>query len=251
MARYRLTIEYDGGPFSGFQSQTNGPTVQGAVEAAVAAFCGETVRVHAAGRTDAGVHATGQTIHVDLEKRWEAQTVMNALNAHLAPLPISVLAATFVDDTFHARVSATARRYLYRILNRAGPPALEQGHVWPISRRLDVKAMREASARLVGRHDFTTFRDAACQAASSVKTLDEATVSRDGEEVRLAFTARSFLHRQVRSMVGSLVQVGLGRWSPDDLTVALKACDRAACGPVAPAAGLYLTTVAYGDDAAK
>ncbi|HEY5106835.1 MAG TPA: tRNA pseudouridine(38-40) synthase TruA [Caulobacteraceae bacterium] len=251
MPRYRLTVEYDGGPFSGFQAQANGSTVQGAIEGAVTAFCGETARIHAAGRTDSGVHATGQTIHVDLARPWGARTVMNALNAHLAPLPISILAATVVGDDFHARFSASGRQYVYRILNRAGPPALERGHVWPISRPLDIETMGEASAHLVGRHDFTTFRDAACQAASPVKTLDEARVWRQGEEVRLAFTARSFLHRQVRSMVGSLVQVGLGRWSPDELTAALEARNRAVCGPVAPAAGLCLTAVVYGDEAAK
>jgi tRNA pseudouridine38-40 synthase len=245
MPRYRLTLEYDGGPYCGFQAQAAQPTVQAEVERALAAFCGEDVRIHAAGRTDTGVHAAGQVIHFDLAKDWPAAVVMNAVNAHLAGAPISILAAEVAPAEFHARFSATGRRYLYRILNRAGPPAIDAGRVWHVRGPLDVEAMDAAARRLEGQHDFTTFRDAACQAASPIKTLDLARVERLGEEVRLTFAARSFLHRQVRSMAGSLVQVGLGRWSLDDLVRALEACDRAACGPVAPAAGLTLVGVDY------
>ncbi len=245
MPRYRLAVEYDGGPFNGFQAQAGQPSVQTALEAAIAAFAGETVRVAAAGRTDSGVHAAGQVVHVDLAKAWPAATVMNALNAHLCGVPIAILAAERVGDDFHARFSASRRHYRYRILNRAGPPALEAGRVWHIRRRLDEAAMGLAAESLIGRHDFTTFRDAACQAASAVKTLEAAAVARFGEEVRLTFAARSFLHRQVRSMVGSLAEVGLGRWSIAQFGAALEAADRAACGPVAPAAGLTLMAVDY------
>lgn len=247
MPRYRLTVEYDGGPFNGFQAQIDQPTVQGALETAVTAFCGETVRVHAAGRTDTGVHASGQVIHVDLSKDWPAATVMNALNAYLRRRPVAILAAEQVDDAFHARFSARGRRYLYRILNRHGPAALERGRVWHVKTPLDAAAMHAAAQVLVGLHDFTTFRDTACQAKSPVKTLDLAAVSRAGEEIHVAFAARSFLHRQVRSMVGSLAEVGKGRWGAVDLAAALAAADRAACGPVAPSTGLCLTAVAYED----
>jgi tRNA pseudouridine38-40 synthase len=251
MPRYRLTIEYDGAPFAGFQAQADLPTVQSALESAILAFCGEAVRVHAAGRTDTGVHATGQVIHIDLARDWPAAVVMNALNAHLARVPVVVLDADIAAADFHARFSATGRRYLYRILNRPAPPALQRGQVWHVRKALDPALMAEASRCLLGRHDFTTFRDAACQAVSPVKTLNEARVWREGEEVRLEFTARSFLHRQVRSMAGSLVEVGLGRWSPDDLALALAARDRAACGTVAPAHGLCLVAVDYAENAAK
>jgi tRNA pseudouridine38-40 synthase len=245
MPRYRLTVEYDGGPYRGFQAQANGPSVQAAIEAAVRAFSGEALRIAAAGRTDAGVHALGQVIHLDLRKDWPAATVMNAVNAHLVPQPIAVVRAELAAPDFHARFSATGRRYLYRILNRAGPPALDRGRVWRIKQPLAVEPMARAADCLLGLHDFTTFRDAACQAKSPVKTLDAASVGVHDGEVRLAFAARSFLHRQVRSMVGSLAQVGLGRWSPDDFAAALEARDRAACGPVAPADGLYLVSVDY------
>jgi tRNA pseudouridine38-40 synthase len=245
MPRYRLMLEYDGGPYCGFQAQAGQPSVQAAVERALLAFSGEAVRVSAAGRTDAGVHASGQVIHVDLSKDWPAAVVANAVNAHLADAPIAVLKAEVADDGFHARFSARGRRYLYRILNRPGPPALEAGHVWHIRAPLDVDAMDTAARLLDGRHDFTTFRDAACQAKSPIKTLDEARVTRAADEVRLGFVARSFLHRQVRSMTGSLVQVGLGRWSVDNLSAALEARDRGACGPVAPATGLCLVGVDY------
>jgi tRNA pseudouridine38-40 synthase len=245
MGRYRLTVEYDGGPFVGFQAQINGPSIQGELERAVLAFSGETIRIHGAGRTDTGVHATGQVVHLDLVKDWRADVVMNAINAHLVPARIAVLRAEAVGDDFHARFSATGRCYLYRILARTGPPALDQGRVWHIKTPLDADAMGEAAARLIGLHDFTTFRDAACQAKSPVKTLDATVVSRVGEEIQITFAARSFLHRQVRSMVGSLVEVGRGRWSSDDLAAALDARDRARCGPVAPSQGLYLTEVVY------
>jgi tRNA pseudouridine38-40 synthase len=245
MARYRLTVEYDGGPYRGFQAQAAAPTVQSEIERAAAAFSGERVRLHGAGRTDTGVHASGQVIHLDLDKEWPPEVVMNALNAHLAPQPIAIIEANLTAADFHARFSAVGRRYLYRILNRPAPPALERGRVWHVKGPLDAPAMDEAAKSLIGLHDFTTFRDAACQAASPVKTLDEAQVRREGEEVHLVFAARSFLHRQVRSLVGSLAQVGLGRWSAEDLAAALAACDRARCGPVAPAQGLCLVAVDY------
>jgi len=249
MPRYKLTLEYDGGPYCGFQAQAASPTIQASLEAAVLAFSGEAVRVHAAGRTDTGVHATGQVAHIDLAKDWPAETVRKALNAHLRPQPIVVLEAAVAPEGWHARFSATGRRYRYRILNRQSPPGLDRGQVWHVNRPLDAQAMHEAAQALVGRHDFTTFRDVACQAKSPVKTLDVAAVRREAEEVVLAFEARSFLHRQVRSMVGSLVEVGLGRWTPAELKAALDAADRKACGPVAPPDGLYLTGVSY--DSAK
>jgi tRNA pseudouridine38-40 synthase len=245
MPRYRLTLEYDGGPYNGLQAQADQPSIQASVEAAVKAFCGETIRLHAAGRTDSGVHAAGQVVHIDLARDWKPDVVRDALNAHLAREPIVVLDAAQVGEDFHARFSAKERRYLYRILARRSPPALERGKVWHVRKPLDAAAMHAAAQALIGTHDFTTFRDIACQAKSPVKTLDVATVERVGEEVRLTFAARSFLHRQVRSMTGSLVEVGLGRWSAADLKAALEAKDRTACGPVAPAAGLYLIEVFY------
>jgi tRNA pseudouridine38-40 synthase len=245
MPRYRLTIEYDGGPFHGFQAQGDLPSVQASLERAVNAFCGEALRLQAAGRTDAGVHASGQVVHIDLEKAWDPAVVRDALNAHLVPEPIAVLDAAEADAGFHARFSATARRYLYRILDRKSPPALERGRVWHVKKPLDAEAMHRAGQILVGHHDFTTFRDIDCQAKSPMKTLDRLEAARVGEEVQLTFSARSFLHRQVRSMTGSLAQVGLGKWSVDDLKAALEARDRAACGPVAPPEGLCLTEVVY------
>jgi len=245
MPRYRLTIEYDGRPYNGFQAQASQPSVQGAIEAAVKAFTGQDIRIAAAGRTDSGVHATGQVAHVDLERDWPAQTVMNALNAHLVREAISVLDAVQVSDDWHARFSANERRYLYRILNRTAPPALEAGKVWHVKKPIDAQAMHVAAQALVGLHDFTTFRDMACQSKSPLKTLDVARVSRVGDEVHLVFEARSFLHRQVRSMTGTLVEVGVGRWTADDVRAALEARDRTACGPVAPSDGLYLTGVGY------
>ncbi|MDO9474261.1 MAG: tRNA pseudouridine(38-40) synthase TruA [Caulobacter sp.] len=245
MPRYRLTIEYDGGPYRGFQAQADLPSIQGAIEAAALGFTGETVRIHAAGRTDTGVHATGQVIHVDLAKDWKPEVVMNALNAHLVPQPVAVLDAQVVADDWHARFSAKARRYQYRILNRPAPPALDRGKVWHVKKPLDADAMHDAAQALVGHHDFTTFRDMQCQARSPLKTLDTATVRREGEMVLLEFASRSFLHRQVRSMAGSIVEVGIGRWTKADVAAALEAKDRRACGPVAPADGLYFTGVSY------
>ena len=245
MPRYRLTLEYDGSRYSGYQAQAGLPSVQEAVETAIHAFCGETVRLQAAGRTDAGVHATGQVVHADLDKDWTARTVMNALNAHLIEEAVTVLDAEVATGDWHARFSATERRYLYRILNRPAPPAIDRGLVWHVKKPLDAEAMHAAAQMLVGHHDFTTFRDLACQAKSPMKTLDEATVSRVGEEVHLTFRSRSFLHRQVRSMTGTLAEVGAGRWTKSDVQAALHARDRKACGPVAPAHGLYLTGVSY------
>jgi tRNA pseudouridine38-40 synthase len=245
MPRYRLDIEYDGRPYHGFQAQGSLPTVQASIERAVKGFCGETLRLQAAGRTDTGVHALQQVVHIELERDWRPEVVRDALNAHLVPEPIAVLAATLVDETFHARFSARGRRYLYRIVNRVAPPSLDRGRAWHIKKPLDVAAMDLAARVLVGHHDFTTFRDVDCQAKSPMKTLDVAAVSRDGDEVRLVFAARSFLHRQVRSMTGSLAEVGAGRWTAADLKAALEARDRKACGPVAPAEGLYLAAVEY------
>ncbi|MFZ5671039.1 MAG: tRNA pseudouridine(38-40) synthase TruA [Pseudomonadota bacterium] len=247
MPRYRLTIEYDGRPYRGFQAQGRLPSVQASVEKAVFGFTGETLRLQAAGRTDTGVHATGQVIQIDLTKDWKPEVVRDALNAHLVAEPIAVLDAAVAPEGWHARFSARERRYLYRILNRTAPPALDKGRVWHVRKPLDARAMHEAAQALVGHHDFTTFRDMGCQAKSPMKTLDLATVRRVGEELHLEFASRSFLHRQVRSMTGSLAEVGVGRWTAADLAAALEAKDRRACGPVAPADGLYLTGVGYGD----
>jgi tRNA pseudouridine38-40 synthase len=245
MPRYKLTIEYDGTPFVGWQVQDNGTSVQGVVADAVFAFTGERTAVAGAGRTDAGVHALGQVAHVDLGKDWQPETVRDALNAHLRPHPIAVLAAERVADEFDARFSATRRHYLYRIINRRADLALDQQRAWRVPRPLDGMAMHEAAQKLVGRHDFTTFRSTECQAKSPVKTLDRLDVARDGDEVRVTATARSFLHNQVRSMVGSLIHVGEGKWSIADLASALAARDRTACGQVAPPQGLYLVRVEY------
>lgn len=245
MPRYKLLIEYDGGPFCGWQVQDNGPTVQGALEAAVMAMTGAEARVHGAGRTDAGVHALGQVAHVDLAKAYKADRVRDALNAHLRPHPIGVLSAQIVPETFEARFSATKRHYIYRIANRRADLALDAGRAWRVARPLDAQAMQEAAQMLVGKHDFTTFRDAECQAKSPDKTLDALDVTRAGDDINITTSARSFLHSQVRSMVGSLVWVGHGRWSPDDMRAALDARDRTACGPVAPPDGLYLVRVEY------
>ena len=245
MPRYKLTIEYDGTPFSGWQIQDNALTVQGALETAVKAICGEDVRVHGAGRTDAGVHALGQVAHCDIAKHFVPGRFRDGLNAHLRPRPIGVLSAEIVPDTFEARFSATRRHYLYRITNTRANLALDIGRVWRLPRRLDSDAMHEAAQKLIGKHDFTTFRDTECQAKSPEKTLDQLDVVRDGDVVRIMTSARSFLHSQVRSMVGSLVWVGEGRWSAGDLATALAARNRAACGPVAPPQGLYLVRVDY------
>ena len=246
MPRYKLIVEYDGGSYHGFQLQENAPSVQGELERAIAAFSGAAARVATAGRTDAGVHATGQVVHFDLARGFRPDVVRDAINAHLVPAPVVVLDAVEVGDDFHARFSAKKRRYLYRILDRKPPPALRRGRVWWVKKPLDVDAMARAAPALIGLHDFTTFRDANCQSKSPVKTLDLAEVARVGDEVELRFSARSFLHRQVRSMTGSLAEVGSGRWGVDDLAEALAACDRARCGQVAPPEGLYLTGVDYG-----
>jgi len=245
MPRYKLTIEYDGTRFVGWQVQDNGVSVQGVLTDAITAFTGERAAVHGAGRTDAGVHALGQVAHVDLAKDWGADTVRDALNAHLRPHPVAVLAAEQVTESFEARFSAIKRHYLYRIVNRRADLALDQHRAWRIPRPLDTGAMHTAAQRLIGKHDFTTFRAAECQAKSPVKTLDRLDVTRDGDEVRVITSARSFLHNQVRSMVGSLVHVGEGKWSADDLAAALAARDRTACGQVAPPHGLYLVRVEY------
>ena len=244
MPRFKLTIEYDGTPFAGWQWQDDAPTVQRALTDAIAAFCGHAVKVAGAGRTDAGVHALGQVAHVDLAKDWRVDKVRDAVNAHLRPHPVAVLSAEKVPDGFDARFSAKKRHYLYRIANRRPDLALERTRAWRVPRRLNVDAMHEAAQRLTGKHDFTTFRSTECQAKSPVKTLDALDVTRD-DDVRITTSARSFLHNQVRSMVGSLALVGDGKWSADDLGRALAGRDRAACGPVAPPEGLYLVSVDY------
>jgi tRNA pseudouridine38-40 synthase len=245
LPRYKLDIEYDGTPFIGWQVQEDGASVQGLLIAAVAMFSGEMVAVQGAGRTDAGVHALGQVAHVDLAKDWDTDTVRDALNAHLRPHPIAVLAATRVPETFDARFSAVKRHYTYRITNRRADLALDRQRSWRVARPLDAEAMHEAAQFLIGKHDFTTFRAAECQAASPVKTLDRLAVERHGDDVTIHAVARSFLHHQVRSMVGSLVVVGEGKWTALDLANALAARDRKRCGPVAPPEGLYLVRVDY------
>lgn len=245
MPRYKLTLEYDGAPFAGWQIQADQLTVQGALTAAIEALSGEKTLVQGAGRTDAGVHARAQVAHVDLAKDWDTDTVRDALNAHLRPHPVAVLSAERVAHDFNARTSAIRRYYRYRIINRRSDLTLEAGRAWRLPRPLDSDAMHKAAQRLVGKHDFTTFRSAECQAKSPVKTLDILAVERNGEIIDISAVARSFLHNQVRSMVGSLVAVGEGRWSADDLGEALEARDRSACGPVAPPDGLYLMRVDY------
>jgi tRNA pseudouridine38-40 synthase len=245
MPRYKLLIEYDGTPFAGWQIQDQAPSVQGALTAAVHAFCGEHVKVQGAGRTDAGVHALGQVAHIDLARDWPVDSVRDALTAHLRPHPIAVLQAERVADTFDARFSAVKRHYLYRIVNRRPDLTLDRQRAWRLPRTLDAAAMAAAAAVLVGRHDFTTFRHIDCQAKSPIKTLDQLDVVREGDEVRVVASARSFLHSQVRSMVGALVFVGEGRWTMDDLARARDARDRSACAPVAPPDGLYLAKVDY------
>ena len=245
MPRYRMTLEYDGTGLVGWQRQDNGPSVQGALEEAVFRFCGERVTAQAAGRTDAGVHALGQVSHVDLQRVAPAETVMNAVNFHLRPATVAVLDCAVVPADFHVRFSATARHYRYRIVNRAAPLVLDRERAWGVSAPLDVVAMDAAAQRLVGHHDFSSFRAAQCQARSPMKTLDRLEVRREGDEVTVVASARSFLHNQVRAMVGSLKLVGEGKWSAADLQAALDARDRRAAGPTAPACGLYLTHVDY------
>jgi tRNA pseudouridine38-40 synthase len=243
--RWKLTIEYDGRPFVGWQRQDNGPSVQGALEQAILKLTGETVTIAAAGRTDAGVHARGQVAHADIARPFEPFRLQEALNAHLRPHPVAVLATEQVPAEFHARFSATARHYLYRIVNRRSPLTIDAGLAWQVSGTLDAAAMAQAANFLVGQHDFTTFRAAECQAKSPIKTMDAFTVTARGDEIEVTASARSFLHHQVRSMVGSLRLVGAGKWHPEDLRRALEARDRKACGPVAPPDGLYLMRVDY------
>lgn len=248
MPRYKLTIEYDGAAYAGWQRQENGASIQQALEEALLALSGESVVVHGAGRTDAGVHAMGQVAHVDLAREWTGWRLREAVNAHLVPQPIAVLEAEPAADDFDARRSAAMRHYVYRIVNRRAPLTFERGRAWRVKRDLDAAAMHEAARALLGRHDFSTFRDSQCQAKSPVRTLTRLDVTREGERIEFAVSALSFLHRQVRSMVGSLVEVGLGKWRAADLRAALEAADRSRCGQVAPACGLYLARVDYAPD---
>lgn len=247
MPRFRLDIEYDGSAYAGWQRQADQPTVQQAIEQAIEKFCGDVISLRGAGRTDAGVHATGQVAHADLSKAWTGDKVRDAVNAHLqmAGERVSVVRAAPVPDAFDARFSALGRHYLYRILNRRAPAAIEAGKVWWVPKRLDADAMHEAAATLLGRHDFTTFRSTQCQANSPVRTLARLDVSREGDIIEIRASARSFLHNQVRSMVGSLKRVGDGAWTVNDVKAALEARDRAACGQVAPPDGLFLIGVDY------
>ena len=252
MPRYALKVEYDGRPFAGWQRQADQPSVQGRIEDALAQLEDDLPSLAAAGRTDAGVHATGQVAMAEMAGDWDAFRLSEALNYHLKPDPVAITAAARVADDWHARFSAVERRYLYRIVCRRAPLVHDAGHAWQVKGGLDVDAMQIGAAHLLGRHDFTTFRASICQAKSPVKTMDEITVSEHeysgGTEVRLTFRARSFLHNQVRSIVGTLERVGYGAWGPEDVKTALEAKDRAACGPVAPPEGLYLTGVSYPED---
>ncbi|QQA41687.1 tRNA pseudouridine(38-40) synthase TruA [Pelagovum pacificum] len=253
MPRYALKVEYDGGPFSGWQRQVDLPTVQGAIEAALARLEPRDHTIAAAGRTDAGVHAFGQVAHADMEKDWDPFRLSEALNFHLKPAPVAIIACAKVADDWHARFTAIERRYLFRLVARRAPLTFEKGQVWQVGHPLDLAAMREGAAHLVGRHDFTTFRSSICQADSPVKTLDRFEIEEitrpDGfPEYRFRLRARSFLHNQVRSFVGTLERVGAGAWAPDRVAEALAAKDRAACGPVCPPHGLYLAGVTYPHD---
>ena len=245
MTRWRLTIEYDGGPFMGWQRQEHGPSVQQTLEEALARMTGERAAFTAAGRTDAGVHALAMPTHVDVAKPLTPHRLREGLNALVRPHPVSVLDVDEVSDDWHARFSCVGRRYLYRILNRRAPPALDRGRVWHIAVPLDAEEMQEGAAMLVGRHDFTTFRSAQCQSDSPVKTLDRLEVRREGAEIHVEAAARSFLHHQVRSMVGCLAMVGRGQWRPEDMRKALEARDRAALGLNAPPHGLYFVEAVY------
>ena len=249
MPRYALNIEYDGRPFAGWQRQKDVPSVQSAVESALARLESDVPSIAAAGRTDAGVHALGQVAHCDMEKRWDPFRLSEALNHHLKPAPVAITGCVAVDDDWHARHSAIERRYLFRIVQRRAPLVHDAGQVWRIPHALNVDRMREGAAHLIGQHDFTTFRSTMCQAKSPVKTLDEITIESapypGGIEIRARFRARSFLHNQVRSIMGTLERVGSGSWTPGDVKAALQAADRAACGPVAPPDGLYLTEAIY------
>jgi len=248
MPRYKLLVEYDGSPFVGWQTQKNGLSVQEVIEAAVTALTGETVRLRGAGRTDTGVHALGQVVHVDLSRQWRCDSLREALNAHMRPNPVAVLEAEEVPEIFDARFSAIRRHYIYRLLNRRAPPTFDTGRVWHLKRKVSAQAMHEAAQLLLGEHDFSTFRDSQCQAASPVRTLERFDVSQEGEEIIFRVSARSFLHRQVRSMVGSLENVGSGKWKAADIKRVLEAADRRHCGPVAPPDGLYLAQVDYPED---
>lgn len=252
MPRYAIKIEYNGAPFVGWQRQEALPSVQGAIEAALQRSSGQSVMVNGAGRTDTGVHALGQVAHFDISGDWDAARLMGALNYHLKPLPVAISDCAAVDDEFHARFDAVERCYLFRILARRAPVVLDAGWVWHIKHRLDCAAMQNGANHLIGRHDFTTFRAAQCQAQSPIKTLDAIQIIQQpnagGVEYRFTLRARSFLHNQVRSIIGSLYEVGRGKWQPDDMGAALRAGDRAACGPVSPPHGLYLTDVRYAQD---
>ncbi|NDW01180.1 tRNA pseudouridine(38-40) synthase TruA [Salipiger sp. PrR002] len=252
MPRYALLVEYDGGPFAGWQRQADQPSVQGAIEAALAKLEKRDHTIAAAGRTDAGVHARGQVAHCDMEKVWDPFRLGEALNFHLKPAPVAIRACAAVADDWHARFSAMERRYLFRVLVRRAPATLEKGQVWRVMNPLSLEAMREGAAHLIGLHDFTTFRSTMCQAASPVKTLDECRIEAvetgGGTEYHFHLRARSFLHNQVRSIVGTLERVGAGSWQPEDVKAALQAADRAACGPVCPPDGLYLMGVGYPDN---
>lgn len=249
MPRYKLVIDYDGRPFVGWQRQDNGPSIQAVIERAVKAFSGETVTIGGAGRTDAGVHATGQVAHVDLARDWPPDTVFGALNFHCQPDPVAILAVERMHEGFDARFSAIRRHYRFRIVNRVPPLTHDLGLAWHVKKPLDAEAMHAAAQTLIGHHDFTTFRHSRCQAKSPWKTLETFRVWREGEAVIAECASRSFLHNQVRSMVGTLRLVGEGRWTRDDVARALAARDREACGPVAPPDGLYLTRVDYRDPA--
>ena len=245
MPRYRLVVEYDGTPFVGWQHQQNGRSIQEVLEAAILRFTGEAVRVHCAGRTDAGVHATHQVVHLDLARQWPVDTVRDAANAHLRPHPVAVIAAAEVASGFHARASAIQRHYRYRILNRRAPPTVDRDRVWHVPWPLDAEPMQEAARMLRGRHDFTTFRSSECQALSPIRTLERLDVARSGQDILIEVSARAFLHHQVRSMTGTLMLVGAGKWSPERVRAALEARSRSACGPMAPPSGLTLVGVDY------
>ena len=245
MTRWKLTVEYDGGPFFGWQRQGSNPTLQLTIEQAIDAMTGEHVTVHAAGRTDAGVHALAMVAHVDIARPWTPHRLREGINALVRPDPVSVLEVEPVADDWHARFSCTGRRYLYRILTRRPPPVLDRGRVWHIGKEMDLAAMREAAAHLVGTHDFTTFRSVHCQSASPVKTLNSLDVERNGDELHIRAAARSFLHHQVRSIAGCLGMVGTGQWSPRDMQAALEAKDRAELGLNAPPEGLYFVGASY------
>lgn len=246
--RYRLTIEYDGTPYVGWQSQREGGAVQDALNMAVREFCGETANLYGAGRTDTGVHARGQVAHLDLESAPTPDKLMGGLNYHLKPQPVAIIAAAYASDDFDARFSAIQRHYEYRILSRRAVPALDRQRVWFVPQKLDLSAMQAAAAHFIGKHDFTTFRSVHCQAKSPVKTLASLSITKAGDEFRISAAAPSFLHNQVRSLAGGLKHVGEGKWTPDDARAALVACDRAQCPPVAPACGLTFMQVDYPED---